>query len=111
MSVRSLMNQPLVVSPVGGTATDVYGNWVASDLGSFAEQGYLEQKDTIEYLDDRQTVVSRWTAYLRPESAVTALAHISFNSQTFQVDGEPWHVYNPRTKAVDHIECKLTAVT
>jgi hypothetical protein len=112
MSLRRLLSQPLTVQPVTDGSTDEYGNPVAGATGNpVAEMGYLEQKDTIEYQTDRETVVSKWTAYLLPDSVVTPLAYINFNSQKFQVDGEPWHVFNPRTKLVHHIECKLTVVT
>lgn len=112
MSLRSLMCQPLTVQAVGGTTTDEYGNTVPAPIGDpVPEMGYLEQKDTIEYLDDRETVVSKWTAYLFADSTVTAMAYINFEAQRFQVDGEPWHVFNPRVQSVSHIECKLTVVT
>jgi hypothetical protein len=112
MSLARLMNQPLTVQALGGAAKDEYGNTVPGPVGSVVpELGFLEQKDTIEYLTDRQTVVSKWKAFLFPDSTVTALAFINFNAQKFQVDGEPWHIYNPRTKSVSHIECKLTVVS
>jgi hypothetical protein len=112
VSLRTLLNQPLTVQGVGGSATDEYGNEVLAPAGSaIPEVGYLEQRDSTEYLDGRQTVVSRWVAYLLPESSVVATSYITFGGQTFQVDGEPWHVFNPRTRAVDHIECKLTVVS
>jgi hypothetical protein len=112
MSIRRLMNQALTVQAMGGTATDEYGNSVPGPVGApVPELGYLEQKDTIEYLLDRQTTVSKWTAHLFSDSTVTPLAYINFNAQKFQVDGEPWHVQNPRTKQVSHIECKLTVVS
>ena len=111
MSLRRLMNQPLTVQAVGKSGDDGYGNTVPVPVGDpVPEFGYLEQKDTIEYLLDRETVVSKWHAALFPDSTVTAAAYINFNSQKFQVDGEPWHVYNPRTKQMSHIECKLTVV-
>lgn len=112
MSLRRLLTQSLTVQPVSGGGTDPYGNDVPTDHGSpIPEKGYLEQKDTVEYQTDRETVVSKWTAYLMPNSAVTPMAYINFEAQKFQVDGEPWHVFNPRTKLVHHIECKLTVVT
>ena len=76
-----------------------------------AEFGFLEQKDTVEYLLDRDTVVSKWKAFLFANSTVTKLAYINFGGQKFQVDGEPWQVFNPRKKSVSHIECKLIVVS
>lgn len=112
MSLLRLMTQPLTVQAVGASTLDDYGNAVPGPLGAaVAEFGFLEQKDSIEFVDARQTTVSHWTAFLLATSAVTPMAYINFNAQKFQVNGEPWHVYNPRTQSVSHIECKLTVVT
>ena len=106
------MTQPLTVQKVGFSTTDVYGNSVAGALGSpVAALGFLEQKETIEYLLDRETTVSKWTAFFPASTDVGPLDYINFNSQQFQVSGEPHHVFNPRVGAVSHIECKLTVVT
>lgn len=108
----ALLNQPIQVQALGGTGTDEYGNATPAALGSpVTEYGYLEQKDTTEFQDDRQTVVSRWTVYLPAGSTITATGYVTVGAQRFQVDGEPWHVYNPRTRRVDHVEAKLTEVT
>lgn len=105
------MNQPLTVQTIGSTL-DVYGNSVPAPVGvPVSAVGYLEQSETIEYLLDRETVVSKWKAFFPPETVVGAKDYVTFQSQIFQVDGEPWHAYNPRTKIVSHIECKLTVVS
>jgi hypothetical protein len=112
MSVRQLMTQAVVVQPMGPSTTDAYGNSVQGALGSPVDEfGYLDQKDTIEYLNDRDTVVTKWKAFLHPESVVTAFSTLTFQGQLFQVDGAPYHVYNPRTRQVSHIECKLTEMS
>jgi len=112
VSVRQLMTQPVTVQPMTVGPEDAYGNTPLAASGDpVAEMGYLDQKDTIEYLNDRDTVVTKWKAFLRPESVVTALAVITFSGQSFQVAGEPYHVYNPRTRMVSHIECTLVEVT
>ena len=109
MSIRRLMTQPLTVQTVGGTTTDEYGDTIVVPTGDpVPALGFLEQKDTIEYLNDRQTVVSKWKAFLPADTAIGPMDYINFNSQKFQVDGEPEHLWNPRTKSVSHIECKLT---
>lgn len=112
MSIRRLLNQPLTVQSVAGTATDEYGNTIPAPVGDpVPTVGYLEQKDTIEYLLDRETVVSKWKVFLPAGTAIGPMDYVNFNSQKFQVDGEPEHLWNPRTKSVSHIECKLTVVS
>lgn len=112
MSVTQLMTQPVVVQPMTPGVSDDYGNTPTTPLGNPVEEfGYLDQKDTIEYLNDRDTVVTKWKAFLHPDSVVTALAVLDFQGQTFQVDGDPYHVYNPRTRMVSHIEVTLTTTS
>lgn len=112
MTLASLMNQPLIVQAVAATgATNGYGEPVVGPIGSgVAVLGYLEQSTTQEFLVDRYTTVTKWTAFLPAGTTVNRLDYITFNAQQFQIDGEPWHVYNPRVKFVSHIECKLTVV-
>jgi hypothetical protein len=111
MSLARLLNQPLTVQTVTTTLDD-YGNAIPGPLGDpVAANGYLEQTGTLEYLSGRQMTVTSWTAYLSAGTSIHPMDYINREGQTFQVSGEPWHVYNPRTKAVHHIECKLTEVT
>lgn len=111
MSLRKLMNQPCTVQAVGN-GTDEYGNTVPVAVGPpVSAVGYFEQVETIEYLLDRQTVVTKTKGFFPEEVVIAPRAWVNFQSEQFQVDGEPWHVYNPRTKLVSHIECKLTVVS
>lgn len=112
MSLARLMNQPLTIQKVGGSAVDEYGNAIAGALGSpIATVGYLEQKQTVETLNDRDTIVSTWVAYLPANSGIAAFDRINFNGQSFEVSGDPWQVYNPRAGAVSHLQMDVTVVT
>lgn len=132
MSLQRLMTQPLTVQAMGPTTQDAYGDWISGALGTpVAALGYLEQTSSIETTLNRDTTVSAWTAYL-PAAAGTSytdtftdvfsdtfgnaspigpLSVVTFGGQKFQVDGQPWAVFNPRTKSVDHVECKLLVVS
>ncbi|NNC10693.1 hypothetical protein HII28_02170 [Planctomonas sp. JC2975] len=114
MSVIRLMTQPVIVQLMEPGPPDDYGNTPLTALGQPVDElGYLDQKDTVEYLNGRDTTVTKWKAFLHPDSVVTPLAVISFpgQAQPFQVDGQPYQVYNPRTRTVSHIEVTLTTVT
>lgn len=112
MSVRALLTQPVTVQPMLPGTPDDYGNTPLTPTGSpVAELGYLDQKDTVEYVNGRDTTVTKWKAFLAPESAVTALATVTFGGQVFQVDGQPYAVFNPRTRMTSHIECTLIEAT
>jgi len=111
VSLARLMSQPLTVQAMGPTTQDAYGDWIPGAVGApVAVSGYLEQSTSVEFTLSRDTTVTTWKAFLPANVAITPLSLINFQAQVFQVDGAPWQVYNPRTKAVDHIECKLVVV-
>lgn len=110
MSLNNLMRQPLTIQKIGA-GTDEYGNTVPAALTSpVATVGYLEQVDSIETLNDRDTVVSGFQAWLPTGTDVSAFDRLNFGAQTFEVDGEPWQVFNPRTGVQSHIQAKLKVV-
>ena len=112
MSLARLMSQPLTVQAMGPTTQDVYGDWIPGAVGApVAVSGYLEQSTSVEFVLNRDTTVTTWKAYLPASVAITPLSLVNFQAQVFQVDGEPWQVFNPRTKAVSHIECKLIVIS
>ena len=111
MSLPRLLNQPLTIQKRGGTVTNAYGDKELGSVGApVAVKGYLAQNASTEYLDDRDMVVSRWTAFLPAGTDISHLDYINFQSQKFQVDGEPEFAYNPRTQTVSHVVCKLVVV-
>ena len=111
MSLARLMSQPLTVQAWGVVGQDTYGGNIMGAVGApVAVSGYLEQSSTVEFVLNRDTTVTTWKAFLPSATVITPLSIINFAAQVFQVDGEPWDVWNPRTKAVDHIECKLIVV-
>jgi len=100
------------VQAMGPTTQDVYGDWIPGAVGApVAVNGYLEQSTTVEDVLNRDTTVTTWKAFLPASTVITPLSLVNFQAQVFQVDGAPWQVFNPRTKAIDHIECKLIVVT
>ena len=112
MTLARLMSQPLTVQAMGPATQDIYGDWTPGALGApVAVKGYLEQTQSVELVLNRDTTITKWVAFLPATTAITPLSVVNFQAQVFQVDGAPWQVYNPRTKAVDHIECKLVVVS
>jgi len=111
MSLAKLLNQPLELHKNSGATLDAYGNQTRADFGSPIQiVGYLEQVMSVENLDNQDTVVSDWQVFLPDGTDVNAFDRIKFGSQTFEVDGTPWSVYNPRVGSVSHIQAKLKAV-
>jgi len=111
MSLARLLNQPLTIVKIGGSTTDAYGNQSATVYGTpTSTVGYLEQKTTVEYLDDRDVTTTSWEVYLPADSNIVATDRIIFNGVTYEFDGMPWSVYNPRTKQVSHIQAMVKVV-
>ena len=112
MSLARLMSQPLTVQAMGPTTQDVYGDWIPGAVGApVAVSGYLEQATTVEFVLNRDTTITTWKAFLPVGTVVTPLSLVNYDAQVFQVDGAPFNAFNPRTKSVSHIECKLIVVT
>jgi hypothetical protein len=108
MSLSRLLNQPLQLQKVGSTTTDVYGDQIPdTSVAPINIVGFLEQVLSIEHLVDRDTTVTSWRAFFPAGTNIARLDRIINGAQTFQVDGDPWLVYNPRTKVVAFISCKL----
>jgi head-tail adaptor len=110
MSLTKLLNQPLELHKNSTATTDEYGNQVDTDFTVSTIYGFLQQKDSVETLNDRDTVVSSWECWLPAGTNINAFDRIVFNAQTFEVDGAPWSAYNPRVQSVSHIVCKLKVV-
>lgn len=111
MTLYRLMSQALTVQTVGPATQDAYGDWVPGALGApFAVSGYLAQETTSEFLVNRDTTVTTWKCFLPATTVIGHQDYINFGSQRFQVDGEPHYVYNPRTSAISHVECKLVVI-
>ena len=112
MSLARLLCQPLTVQAVGPTTLDPYGTAIPGPLGApAAVSGYLEQVSTVEFLLNRDTTVTKWEAWLPAGTVIGPSDYINYGGQKFQVDGAPWNVFNPRTRTVSHIQCKLVVVS
>jgi hypothetical protein len=112
MSFRRLANEVLTWQKVGVSGTDAYGDEITGTVGvGVATFGYLEQTNSVEFNVDRSTSVSQWKVILWDVSlGIGHNDYLTFQGQQFQVNGEAWRVYNPRTKVVHHLECNAIAV-
>ena len=110
MALARLLNQPLIIQSVSTSSKDEYGDQIKTDGAQTNVVGYLELTQSIEHLLDRDVTVSNWQAYFPAGTVISKMDYVIFNAQKFQVDGEPWNVYNPRTRLISHILCKLVVV-
>jgi len=111
MSLAKLLNQPLELHKNSSSTLDEYGNSVRADAGSAINiVGYLEQTQSLEMLNDQDRTMTSWIAYFPADTNVNAFDRIKWGAQTFEIDGEPWSVYNPRVGSVSHIQANLKVV-
>jgi len=102
-----LLNQPIqIVRRVSGgrDAVPTFATAVAST-------GFITFTQSTERVNDRDVVVTTRECFLRAGTAVGPLDRIIFQSQTFEVDGEPERVWNPRTASESHVRVRLATVT
>jgi hypothetical protein len=105
-----LLRQPISVQRMT-VAPDGYGNQIRSVDGSpVTVKGYLDFGSSSEQSTDRDTVTTSWTLFLPATVTISAYDQVSYGDATFQVEGAPQQVWNPRRGLVSHIECRLSEV-
>ena len=112
MSLHSLLNQPLSIQTMqASTTADAYGNKGVATFGTPTNAvGFIEQVTSTEDLLNRDTTKTYWKCFLPAGTVVGHLDRIIFGSQTFEVDGEPWIVWNPGKREVSHVVCNLVTI-
>lgn len=111
-AIDHLLNEACLIQNNTTGSSGAYSDTTVVPNGSpVAGVGYLEQQTTVEFLIDRDTSVTKWVGYFPLPTVIGRLDYVTFNSQKFQVMGEPENCYNPRLKTVSHIRCDLTVVT
>lgn len=92
MSFLSLLIHDVTVSnPVTGTA-DRYGNDVPTAT-AVVEKMRVEPAGAAEDIIDRDTRVTRFKVFAKPDSTLTGLSTLTWNGRTLRVDGEPQPFY------------------
>ena len=111
MSLANMLSQPISIRRMSANTVDEYGNWVQAQDGDLLDTfGYLELTESVETLNDRDTIVSGYQLWLPTDVGVSAFDIVYIHGQDYQVDGTPWTVFNPRTGQESHLIAKLKAV-
>lgn len=110
-AIDHLLNEACTITRRSVSGTNSYGSPALVEAAPAAAVGYLAQESSTELLNSRETVVSRWIAYLPAATAIGALDYITFQSQKFEVQGAPEQCYNPRTKTISHQRAQLVVVS
>lgn len=88
---------------------DRYGDPLPSDPVTVTEDARVQQLQADEDIRDRETRVTRYRAFLRPTSAITALSTVTWDGHDHRVVGDPW-VVDGRS-GPHHIEAALERVS
>lgn len=112
MSLTSLLTRPSTIVSVTASGTkDEYGNPAAGTPTRTATLCYLEPwRATAGEQDvDRATTSDDWLYVVPAGTTLTSIDHIEVDGETgtFEVVGEPAALWNPRKRAVSHIEARL----
>lgn len=106
----ALLTQQVTIERRTFADEDAYGNTTLETSATYTVRGYLEQTDSTEVTVGRETVVSNWRAVFPAGTSLDAGDRVVYAGQTFEVIGAPARLWNPRTRAEQHVEVRL-AVT
>lgn len=67
----------------------------------------LQQRTRIEANGLAVTSTDTWALYLPAGTTVDTLDYVTVDGIDYQIDGRPWPAFNPRARAVSHIEATL----
>lgn len=91
-------------SPSG--ARDSYGNVTLTAISRTADC-YHEQNTADENTVGGDIREETWTLYVPTGDPLTSTDSVSVNGQSFEVIGQPWQTWNPRTSANGHVRATL----
>jgi hypothetical protein len=84
--------------------TDVYGNDIptvvdVNVLGELQQRTRDESEGTISQTD--------WRLYLPANTPIDTNDVVKVGGETYEVIGDPWQAFNPRTGQYEHVEVSL----
>jgi hypothetical protein len=96
VSFLSLLIHDVTVSNPTSSGEDRYGN-ATETLTSVTEKMRVEPKEADEELIDRDTRLTRFRVFARPDSVVTGLSTLTWETRSLRVVGEPLPFYGRTT--------------
>ena len=105
-----MLTLPCVITTVSEGAADVYGDPTQVD-SSVDSVCYIEQRRVTESTGNATVASEDWLGVFLADEVLSSTSKVTAMGATFEVDGPPWPVWNPRIERVDHIECNLRRTT
>jgi hypothetical protein len=83
---------------------DIYGSDIP-ETGTYETLGELQQRSR----EEEESAISRtnWVLFLPAEASIDTNDVVTIDGETFEVIGDPWHAFNPRTGEYEHVEVSL----
>lgn len=112
MSLAGLLTMPCTITTITITAgtADVYGDPTATET-TVDTLCYIEQRRTNETTGNATVASEEWLGVFLPDEVLSSTSKVGAMGATFELDGPPWPVWNPRQSRVDHIEANLRRTT
>jgi hypothetical protein len=83
---------------------DIYGSDIP-DKGEYNTMGELQQRSR----EEEESAISRtnWVLFLPGDTPIDTNDVVKIDNEEFEVIGDPWHAFNPRTGQIEHVEVSL----
>ena len=112
MSVQSLMTLPCLITSRAAGTIDEYGDTPVVTTGTEATRCHLERSTLTSTGTSETTVGSELTRteailYLPPSVTVTHESRVDVQGTTYEVVGEPDHVWDADQHQTSHIRCSV----
>lgn len=114
MSFPSLLGRPLLIEHREATGVDQYGNEVFGVVATTTTHGYTEQTAAAEVIVDRHTYTADWLVVVPTGTRLGPHDRVKdddMEDRTLEIMGPPTKAWNPRARAVHHVEARAVEVT
>lgn len=111
MSFDTLLSRTGAILPFEEGERDTLNNPITGYGEAVPTVYYMEQRRADERLEDRDTRITDYLLVLPATATFTARDRFQdADDAVYEVDGDPWHVWNPRTDSLHHIEATVRRI-
>ncbi|MDP2710791.1 MAG: hypothetical protein Q8O56_06195 [Solirubrobacteraceae bacterium] len=111
MSLVTILTRPCAITRRSSTVdVDEYGDEIATTTTAVTVCE-LQQRERTEVEDRGEIGRSEWLLVLPAGTPIDLGSTVTIDDRAFEVSGEPWHVRNPRTGQLSHVEVTLVRTT
>lgn len=110
MSLAGMLTMPCTISTITDGADDIYGDPTETST-TVTTVCYIEQRRATETTGNATVAAETWLGMFLADETVTSTSRVTAAGATYEVDGPPWPVWNPRKAEVGHIEANLRRTT